>query len=133
MRLIDANALKGIYKSASLYSEFSKYEIDTMIDEQPTVDAVSKDLFEQYKWERDLALETLEEHGLSLGQKKRRGKWIESNPKKSKSCRLVECSECGNTYIVNINIPLKEWARGNKTFCGNCGAKMVDDWDIKEK
>ena len=40
------------------------------IDNAPTVDAVSKDLFEQYKWERDTALETLEEHGLSLGQKK---------------------------------------------------------------
>ena len=57
----------------------------------------------------------------------RHGKWIESNPKKSKSCRLVECSECGNIYIVNTNIPLKVWARGNKTFCGNCGAKMQEE------
>lgn len=39
------------------------------IDEMPRVDAVSKDLFEQYKWERDVAIDQLSELGLSLGQK----------------------------------------------------------------
>ena len=32
-------------------------------------DIVSKGLFDQYKWERDVAIEQLEELGLSLGQK----------------------------------------------------------------
>lgn len=63
MRLIDADALK---ENWMFISEAEKRQIDNA----PTVDAVSKDLFEQYKWERDTALETLEEHGLSLGQKK---------------------------------------------------------------
>lgn len=35
----------------------------------PTVDAVLKGLFEQYKWERDIAIKQLEELGLSFGQK----------------------------------------------------------------
>ena len=39
------------------------------IDQMPEVDAVSRGLFEQYKWERDIAIEQLEELGLSLGQK----------------------------------------------------------------
>jgi hypothetical protein len=39
------------------------------IDQMPEVDAVSRGLFEQYKWERDIAIGQLEELGLSLGQK----------------------------------------------------------------
>ena len=77
MRLIDADALKARWYKINDIDEddrgarFVGYcEIAGMIDNAPTVDAVSKDLFEQYKWERDTALETLEEHGLSLGQKR---------------------------------------------------------------
>ena len=34
-----------------------------------SADAVSRDLLEQYKWERDIAIGQLEELGLGLGQK----------------------------------------------------------------
>ena len=49
-----------------------KYEIEDVIQRiksTPTVDAVSKGLYDQIKWERDVAIEQLEELGLSLGQK----------------------------------------------------------------
>ena len=40
-----------------------------VIDKMPTIDAVSRGLFEQYKWERDVAISQLEELGISFGQK----------------------------------------------------------------
>ena len=39
------------------------------LHEMKTVDAVSRGLFEQYKWERDIAIEQLNELGISFGQK----------------------------------------------------------------
>ena len=36
----------------------------------PSVDAVSRGLFEQIKWERDVAMAQLEEHGIAFGAKK---------------------------------------------------------------
>lgn len=35
----------------------------------PVEDVVSKDVYEQVKWERDAALDTLREHGLELGER----------------------------------------------------------------
>lgn len=40
------------------------------VKEAPAVDAVSLGVFEQVKWERDMAVSQLEELGLGLGQKK---------------------------------------------------------------
>ena len=39
------------------------------IDKEPAADVVSKGLYEQIKWERDVALAQLEEYGVSLGEK----------------------------------------------------------------
>lgn len=39
------------------------------LKELPPEDVVSREVFEQFKWERDTALKTLEEHGIGLGQK----------------------------------------------------------------
>lgn len=36
----------------------------------PAADVVSRNLYEQIKWERDLAMAQLEEHGISFGAKK---------------------------------------------------------------
>lgn len=43
--------------------------IDDWMDTQPIVDVVSKGLFDQIRWERDVALEQLADLGLGLGQK----------------------------------------------------------------
>ena len=40
------------------------------ISKLPAVDAVSRGLFEQIKWERDIAMQQLEEHGIAFGAKK---------------------------------------------------------------
>ena len=56
----------------SVVNESSKDEIDEIIQRiknTPAVDAVSKSLYDQIKWERDIALGQLEELGISLGQK----------------------------------------------------------------
>jgi NADH pyrophosphatase NudC (nudix superfamily) len=54
------------------------------------------------------------------------GRWIESNPKDSKLCRLMTCSECGKAYIVNINVPYEDWTEAHK-FCVECGADMREE------
>lgn len=56
----------------SAVNESSKDEIEEVIQRiknASAVDAVSKSLYDQIKWERDIALEQLEELGVSLGQK----------------------------------------------------------------
>ena len=51
------------------------------------------------------------------------GTWIERNPQNSDKCRLIECSECGNAYIVGYNIDYDEWIDG-RNFCMKCGADL---------
>lgn len=43
--------------------------LQSIIDGVPTEDVVSRGAFDQIKWERDVAIEQLEELGLSLGEK----------------------------------------------------------------
>lgn len=43
--------------------------LQSIIDRVPTEDVVSKGLYNQIKWERDIALEQLADLGLCLGQK----------------------------------------------------------------
>ena len=40
-----------------------------MVHEQPAADVVSRGVFEQIKWERDMAMQQLEEHGIPFGAK----------------------------------------------------------------
>ena len=51
------------------------------------------------------------------------GKWIERNPQNSPDCRLIECSECGNAYIVGYDIDYDDWIDG-RNFCMKCGADL---------
>jgi hypothetical protein len=56
----------------SVVNESSKDEVEDAIQRiknAPAVDAVSKSLYDQIKWERDIALEQLADLGLFLGQK----------------------------------------------------------------
>lgn len=62
----------------------------------------------------------------SAQPERKKGKWIERNPNNSPECRLIECSECGNTYIVNMGLLLEDWAEG-RNFCIRCGADMRGD------
>lgn len=54
-RLIDADKLDWWYKGRP---------IRRVIDEAPTVDAVPRCVVDQIRWERDVAIKQLEEHGI---------------------------------------------------------------------
>ena len=56
----------------SVVNESSKDEVEDAIQRiknAPAVDAVSRGLFEQYKWERDVAIDQLEKLSIELGRK----------------------------------------------------------------
>ena len=64
-KLISANALIDDLLNKSFYHTIVK----RAVEEAHAVDAVSRDLFEQIKWERDIAMEQLAEHGIPFGAK----------------------------------------------------------------
>lgn len=64
MRPIDADELMKIAKHPEAYDYVSSIDIA----KAPTLDVVSKGVFEQVKWERDIALAQLEKLGISLGE-----------------------------------------------------------------
>ena len=69
-RLIDANALRERKFTTPLQSFFSmgwNDAIDAVMQKAPTVDAVSRCVHDQVRWERDVAMKQLEEHGISFG------------------------------------------------------------------
>ena len=121
-RLIDADAMREDW----LENGENEYVYDTnafleSIDEQPTIEAVPKSYVDQIRWERDIAIEQLNEIGCSFGQKmddvKRRleavpvvhGGWAAQDEGLTK----FMCSICkGKNY------------GGHEKFCPNCGADM---------
>lgn len=90
-----------------------KNEADKMRDENiaPIAD------LEQVMWERDMALETLKEHGIGFCEKSDmvevvRDRWIKRQFADEPTAFGYRCSECHLTYEVDTN------------YCPNCGAKM---------
>lgn len=82
----------------------------------PAADVVSKDLYEQIKWERDVALAQLEEYGVSLGEKAdvvevRHGRVMVHDGHEDEYFEY--CSECGTMDI-----------HSGDNYCPNCGCKM---------
>lgn len=89
----------------------------------PAADVVSLAVFEQMKWERDTALQTLEEHGIGLAQKAdvvevRHGEWLDAQYTYF-GAKRYECSLCrDDEFWKRRYIEIKE------NYCPNCGAKM---------
>lgn len=121
MRLIDADALLENYnlKDATKYGNrdaeqlehsyntLMMYEIADMIEDAPTIDAVPKPYAEQIRWERDIAIEQLNEIGCQLGQK------------------MDEIKEKLNAVpVVHGNYTLAFSEEENVWECSNCGARM---------
>lgn len=75
----------------------------------PAADVIPRSVFEQIQYERDLALQTLEEHGIGLGQKAKHGKWACLE----QEIGLYACSLCDYRIL-----------RVKSTYCPNCGAKI---------
>ncbi len=92
------------------------YEQMTALD--IAIEAIRHDvIFEQIKWERDVALQTLEEHGIGLGQKcdavAVQGEWIDDKPLLHSSfAKQYRCSKCGAR-------------RYKDNYCSNCGTRML--------
>ncbi len=40
------------------------------VNNAPAADMVSREVFDQVKWERDIAMQQLEEHGIPFGERK---------------------------------------------------------------
>ena len=69
----------------ALNSDFSK--AIEMVDVQPTVEAVPKSYADQIRWERDIAIEQLNEIGCQFGQK------MDEVKKKLEASQWIPCSE----------------------------------------
>lgn len=90
------------------------------IDKEPAADVVSKGLYEQIKWERDVALAQLEEYGVSLGEKVdvvevRHGRWVSVQHKLARVCSVCNRDEPYKFADVDADV---------YNYCPNCGAKM---------
>lgn len=89
------------------------------LEEAPAADVVSKSVYEQAAWERDLAILQLKnDYGVGLGEKKkdvapvRRGRWIPFGNSR------YYCSECAHSIAFNPDF----FARHR--YCKRCGTKM---------
>ncbi len=71
MRAIDADKLKERAIRVSTVKEhcYMKAVGTREIDKAPTLDVVSRGLFDQYKWERDVAIAQLAYLGIGFGEK----------------------------------------------------------------
>lgn len=100
--LMGANAISLIQKAMGDddYWTADKIEVLEELLKRESIsvaDSVSKGLFDQIKWERDIAIEQLEELGLSLGQKID-GVYIT----KEEYNRLLECVDKRYKYGENL-------------------------------
>jgi hypothetical protein len=103
--------------------------------QEPCKDVVSRGVFEQVMWERDVAIEQLKELGYGFGEKPRTGHWIETAEEYYKAVNEygggvnedtpyfvndIACSECLSMFSVIDN----ETERFD--CCPHCGTKMVE-------
>ena len=96
---------------------FTEYLADFIIEngvvipeEHSTKETVSKELYEQIKWERDVALKQLERIGVSLGEKT------------DNIVSVVRCSECAYAekllvFENSYNCILHEAFVGKNDYC----------------
>ena len=84
------------------------------VPEREKGDTVSRVVYEQIMWERDIAIQQLKDLGYGLGEKPRKGEWIPVYGKNGKTIMSYKCSVCEfhpkHAIITD--------------FCGGCGADM---------
>lgn len=111
-------------KKMEIVSVIANIVIPMLVD-TPTANVVSKELFEQVKWERDIAIGQVREIGCELGQKMDdvkakldavpvHGRW------ENDENDIPRCSNC--SYIPEFNRYLDDYYYSD--FCPNCGADM---------
>ena len=114
------------YDAMEICEQYSKHCFDTNdargqdvadrieddIVEISTANVVSREVFEQIKWERDMALRTLEEHGIGLGQK-------------ADMIEVTRCKDCQYSYWE------KESETSSAFKCGNPNG-LFDEIDFND-
>lgn len=120
MRLIDADRFREycIHKL-----NFFPAMIARALERQPTIETIQKGLYDQIKWERDVAIDQLKSYGIGLGEKADvkkvvHGKWFILDDCANDG---VYCSEC-HKRVYKLDYSTKQKLKSN--FCPNCGAKM---------
>ena len=95
-----------------------------LITRQAAIDAINKAFERVFAWDGTGPLgDKVLENVPSAQPERKTGRWVERNPQNSPDCRLIECSECGNAYIVGYNIDYDDWIDG-RNFCMKCGADL---------
>ena len=126
MELIDKKVLLKEFERENSRSENDLWHITgikAFVENAPSVEAFPKSYVDQIRWERDVAIEKLDEIGCGLGENmdsvknrlesRPNGEWIEGD-------LLFEgdlCSVC-KTRIYNTN---------GMNFCPHCGARMKEE------
>ena len=83
------------------------HALPSVKSQKPCNDMVSRGVFKQVMWERDVAIEQLKDLGYKLGEKPKTGHWIDKDDKSA----VCSCCNRNNTLYGD--------------FCKWCGAKMV--------
>lgn len=96
--------------------------IKTIPSAEPSGDVVSRGVFEQVMWERDVAIEQLKDLGYGLGKKPKTGHWIEGG---YDDYKLV-CSECGYPRYEYYEKPKAK-------YCECCGCRMIVPQERSDK
>lgn len=119
MRLIDADRFKEycIHKL-----NFFPAMIARALENQPIVETITKGLYDQIKWERDVAIDQLKSYGVGLGEKAdvkkvEHGKWEFG---RQHGAAGYWCTNCKSGFTGEN----AEWIAKSHDFCGKCGAKM---------
>ena len=116
-RLIDADALQA----ELLRMEFFPAMVKAAIRRTPTVDAVPAAAYEQVRWERDMAMKQLKEHGIPFGGVA------------PDVVEVVRCKDCKYWQDNNDGYPHEEcrWGNGEtpgaNDFCSYGERKEGDD------
>lgn len=106
--------------------------VETAILNAPTADVVSRNVYEQVKWERDVAIAQLKSYGIGFGEKAdvtevKHGEWKaivkQDNYFEPPYCDTCKCSVCG--YVIDVSETVYN-------YCPNCGAKMRRSDDKNE-
>ncbi len=115
MRLIDADALYiNIVSSVCHYCDDENADCDECIagkalkeiDNAPTVDAVPVRAIEQFKWERDTAIQQLEEHGIPFCGK-------------ADVVAVVRCKDCKKRGTVYCDLDYCGYRQSDNWFCAD--------------
>ena len=88
MRLIDADALEKNLSNDLPY----KASVKRVLIQAPTVETIPKGAYEQVKWERDMAIQQLNDYGVQLGEK-------------TDCVRVVRCKDCAFWQDNNNGYP----------------------------